>query len=41
MPKIGDMLPIFLIFCCWFHNVLVISNFEVHDVNFIGFFSYN
>jgi hypothetical protein len=29
-PKIGDTL----------HNVLVISNFELHDVNFIGFFSY-
>jgi hypothetical protein len=25
---------------CWFYNVLVISNFELHDVNFIGFLSY-
>jgi hypothetical protein len=30
----------FLILRCWFHNILVISNFELHDVNFIGFFSY-
>jgi hypothetical protein len=27
----------FLILCCWFYNVLMISNFERHDVNFIGF----
>jgi hypothetical protein len=25
---------------CWFYNVLVISNFELHDVNFISFLSY-
>jgi hypothetical protein len=25
---------------CWFYNVLVISNFELHDVNLIGFLSY-
>jgi hypothetical protein len=30
----------FLILWCWFHNVLVISKFEMHDVNFIGFLSY-
>jgi hypothetical protein len=36
MPKIGDMLPFFY---CWFYNVLVISNFKLHDVNFIGYFS--
>jgi hypothetical protein len=30
----------FLILRCWFYNVLVISNFELHDVNFIGFLSY-
>jgi hypothetical protein len=27
----------FLILWCWFYNVLVISNFELYDVNFIGF----
>jgi hypothetical protein len=30
----------FLILRCWFYNVLVISNFELHDVKFIGFLSY-
>jgi hypothetical protein len=30
----------FLILRYWFYNVLVISNFELHDVNFIGFLSY-
>jgi hypothetical protein len=30
----------FLILWCWFYNVLVICNFELHDVNFIGFLSY-
>jgi hypothetical protein len=25
---------------CWFYNVLVISNFELRDVNFIGFLFY-
>jgi hypothetical protein len=30
----------FLILWCWFHNILVISNFELHDVNLIGFLSY-
>jgi hypothetical protein len=30
----------FLILWCWFYNVLVISNFELHDVNFIDFLSY-
>jgi hypothetical protein len=30
----------FLILRCWFYSVLVISNFELHDVNFIGFLSY-
>jgi hypothetical protein len=30
----------FLILWCWFYNVFVISNFELHDVNFIGFLSY-
>jgi hypothetical protein len=38
MPKIRDMLPNFLILCCWFHNVFVISNFELHDANFIDFY---
>jgi hypothetical protein len=35
--KEGDMLPIFLILWWWFHNVLVISNFELHDVNRFSF----
>jgi hypothetical protein len=26
----------FLILWCWFYNILVISIFELHDVNFIG-----
>jgi hypothetical protein len=30
----------FYILRCWLYNVLVISNFELHDVNFIGFLSY-
>jgi hypothetical protein len=30
----------FLILWCWFDNVHMISNFELHDVNFIGFLSY-
>jgi hypothetical protein len=30
----------FLILRCWFYNILAISNFELHDVNFIGFLSY-
>jgi hypothetical protein len=30
----------FYILRCWFYNVLVISNFELHDINFIGFLSY-
>jgi hypothetical protein len=30
----------FLILRYWFYNVLVISKFELHDVNFIGFLSY-
>jgi hypothetical protein len=30
----------FLILWCWFYNVLVISNFELHNVNFIGFLFY-
>jgi hypothetical protein len=25
---------------CWFHSVIVISNFELYDINFIGFLSY-
>jgi hypothetical protein len=29
-----------LIVWCWFYNILVISNFELHYVNFIGFFCY-
>jgi hypothetical protein len=30
----------FLILWCWFYNVIVISNMEMHDVNFIGFLYY-
>jgi hypothetical protein len=30
----------FLILRCWFYNVLVISNFELHNVNFIVFLFY-
>jgi hypothetical protein len=30
----------FLILWCWFYNVLMVSNFELYDVNFIGFISY-
>jgi hypothetical protein len=26
--------------CCWFYNIFVISNFELHDINFIGLFFY-
>jgi hypothetical protein len=25
---------------CWFYNVLVISNFELYDINFIDFLFY-
>lgn len=32
---------IFFKLCCWFYNVLVINNFELHDVNFIDLLSYN
>jgi hypothetical protein len=40
MPKIRDMLSIFLKLYYWFYNILVISNFELHNVNFIGLFFY-
>jgi hypothetical protein len=38
--KRGYDVDFFFKLCCWFYNVLVISNFELHDVNFIGLFFY-
>jgi hypothetical protein len=35
MPKV-----VFLKLCCWFYNVLLISTFELHDINVIGLLSY-
>jgi hypothetical protein len=41
MSKRWDMLSNFLKkLCCWFYNVLMITNFKLHDANFIGLLSY-
>jgi hypothetical protein len=41
MSKRWDMLSIFFKkLCCWFYNVLMITNFKLHDANSIGLLSY-